>query len=106
VDGEIGADAIDAEDPADRERLAEAIERLRGRGMVEGEAAGPAKLTASGLAVRKRLLAARQRSLNTLVADWEPESPAVDAMIERLCEELSQSEPPLRETAEPAEAAL
>jgi EmrB/QacA subfamily drug resistance transporter len=106
VDGEIGADAIDAEDPADRERLAEAIERLRGRGMVEGEAAGPAKLTASGLAVRERLLAARQRSLNTLVADWEPESPAVDAMIERLCEELSQSEPPLRETAEPAEAAL
>jgi EmrB/QacA subfamily drug resistance transporter len=106
VDGEIGAEARDAEDPADRERLAEAVERLRERGTIEDEAGGPAKLTASGLAVRERLLAARQRSLNTLVADWEPESPAVDAMIERLCEELSQCEPPLRETAEPAEASL
>jgi EmrB/QacA subfamily drug resistance transporter len=101
VDGEIGVDALEAEDPADSERLAEAIERLRERGMVEGEAGGPAKLTASGLAVRERLLAARQRSLNTLVADWEPESPAVDAMIERLCEELSQAERRVAASASP-----
>jgi EmrB/QacA subfamily drug resistance transporter len=105
ADGTIGRDALEAEDPADRARLAAAVERLRERGIVEG-AAAPARLTAAGTAVRERLLAARQRSLNTLVADWEPESPAVDAMIERLCEELSQAEPQARGASEPAEAPL
>ncbi|HEX4668439.1 MAG TPA: MDR family MFS transporter [Solirubrobacterales bacterium] len=106
ADGTIGRDALEAEDPADRARLAAAIERLRGRGIVDSAPAAPARLTAAGTAVRERLLAARQRSLNTLVADWEPESPAVDAMIERLCEELSQAEPQARGASEPAEAPL
>ncbi len=91
VDGEIGADALTVEDPADRDRLAGAVARLRERGMVEAEAGAPAQLTGAGRVVREQLLAARQQSLNTLVADWEPESPELDAMIERLCEELSQS---------------
>jgi EmrB/QacA subfamily drug resistance transporter len=100
VDGDIGDDALAAEDPGDRARLAEAVERLRRRGMVEGGA--PVQLTGAGLAVRAQLLSARQRNLNALVADWEPESPELDAMIERLCEELSQCEP---EAMKPARAA-
>jgi EmrB/QacA subfamily drug resistance transporter len=92
ADGAIPIEALEAEDPGDRERLAAAIERLRERTMVEGAAGSPARLTAAGERVRERLVAARQRSLTSLVADWEPEAPEVDAMIKRLCEELRRAE--------------
>ncbi|HEX3735695.1 MAG TPA: MDR family MFS transporter [Solirubrobacterales bacterium] len=94
VDGAIPGDALEAQDPADSGRLAEGLERLRGRGMVEPGTDVPARLTGAGESVRERLVAARQRSLTTLVSDWEPEAPEVDAMIERLCEELRQAEVP------------
>jgi hypothetical protein len=51
----------------------------------------PARLTASGQEIRSSLMSARQRSLEYLVADWQPEDPRVDAMIVRLSEELAHS---------------
>jgi EmrB/QacA subfamily drug resistance transporter len=92
VDGAIPADAVEAADPSDRVRLAEAVERLLGRGLAEPDPAAAAGLTAAGLALRERLLAARQRGLVSLVADWESEAPELDAMIERLAGELGRSE--------------
>jgi len=102
VDGKIPEDALEAGDATDRVDLAEAIERLRERGMIEKREDGPAWLTAPGLAVRERLLEARQRSLTTLVADWDSESPELDAMIARLSEELSQAERPAAGAGSPA----
>ena len=43
------------------------------------------------MAARDQLLAAREHRLNGLVADWQPESPEVDAMIAQLSEELRHS---------------
>jgi len=43
--------------------------------------------------VRARLVDARQEELAALVADWDPESPEVDAMIARLASELARGEP-------------
>jgi hypothetical protein len=35
-------------------------------------------------------MGARQRGLESLVSDWEPEDPELDAVIAQLCEELDQ----------------
>jgi EmrB/QacA subfamily drug resistance transporter len=87
--GAILGDALEVGSEEDRRQLREGFERLRGRGLIEaGEA--PYRLTPEGAAIRRRLLEARQRSLTELVADWEPESPEVDAMIVRLSEELAR----------------
>jgi hypothetical protein len=59
--------------------------------MVEPSLDPPARLTEAGLTVRGRLLAARQRSLTNLVADWESEAPELDAMIARLSGELANA---------------
>jgi hypothetical protein len=85
--GTIGANAVEARDPADTQLLLEALERLSDRGCVAG-ADPPAVLTAAGKEVRRELMVARQMSLALLVSDWEPEDPEVDAMIARLSEEL------------------
>jgi hypothetical protein len=47
-------------------------------------------LTPGGLETRQKLMTAREGRLRSLVADWQPEDPKVDAMIKRLCEELGQ----------------
>jgi len=90
-DGAIPADALEAREPEDREVLRRGMAGLRGRGLVEGSEM-PAALTGSGLAIRQRLLAARERGLTSLVADWESEAPELDAMIARLSEELCRAE--------------
>ncbi len=90
-DGAIPAEALEAGEPEDRDRLRQGMERLQGRGLVAGTGA-PARLTDAGLAMRRRLLAARERCLTGLVADWESEAPELDAMIARLSEELCHSE--------------
>jgi hypothetical protein len=55
---------------------------------------GPAPLlTEPGLVAHDRIVAERQRCLGTLVADWECGEPEVDAMIERLSEELGRLQP-------------
>lgn len=90
-DGAIPADALEAREPEDRALLRKGMEGLRGRGLVGGSEV-PAPLTGTGLAIRQRLLAARERGLTSLVADWESEAPELDAMIARLSEELCHSE--------------
>jgi EmrB/QacA subfamily drug resistance transporter len=90
VGGAIPDEALDAGDANDRAQLAEAVERLRGRGMAEPSLDPPARLTDAGLAVRQRLLTAREHCLTTLVADWESEAPELDAMIARLSGELAK----------------
>ena len=87
--GAIPAEALNAGDDQDRVRLAEGALRLRERGMVDGGEG--LQLTDAGTGLRERLVAARQRRLASLVADWEPEAPEVDAMIARLSEELERS---------------
>jgi hypothetical protein len=83
-DGAIPGEALMAGDAADQQRLTVAAKHLRETGLVEGSL----ELTGDGLAIRDRLLAARQHNLAALVADWEPEGPEVDAMIRRLADEL------------------
>jgi hypothetical protein len=86
-DGAIGPDALGARDPADRLTLQQALGQLSTRGLVESPDA-PARLSAAGLEIRRDLMSARQRSLESLVSDWEPEDPELDAVIAQLCEEL------------------
>jgi EmrB/QacA subfamily drug resistance transporter len=88
-DGAIPAEALNAGDDQDRERLAEGAVRLRKRGMVDG--GDGLQLTEAGAGLRERLLAARRLRLASLVADWEPEATELDAMIARLSEELEGS---------------
>ena len=93
-DGAIPRQAVEAGDEEDRERLAAALEQLGERGMVELPSYPPAALTAEGRAAREQLLTATQRSLRAQVADWESESPEVDAMIRRLAVELNRDREP------------
>jgi EmrB/QacA subfamily drug resistance transporter len=93
VDGTIPEGSLEAPEADVRERLRDGLRRLRERGLVEVAGAEIA-LTKDGLAVRTKLVAARQQSLEELVADWESEAPEVDAMIARLCEELRAGEQP------------
>jgi hypothetical protein len=99
-DGHIPGDVLEGPDIEAREALAAGAARLRSRRLVEGD--GDLRLTAAGADLRGRLLDARCRRLESLVADWEPESPEVDAMIERLAEELARTAPPKEAIRRPA----
>jgi hypothetical protein len=91
--GALPRAAAETGNTSDRERLAAGLERLLQRGLVAPVHDNLLQLTEAGLGVRDQLLAARMRRLTALVADWEPESPEVDAMIGRLSEELHRNEP-------------
>jgi EmrB/QacA subfamily drug resistance transporter len=95
-DGRVPPGALEAQDADARERLADGLTRLRSRGMVDGDEG--LQLTTTGVALRGRLHEARCRRLELLVADWEPETPEVDAMIERLAEELARAAGPAHRT--------
>jgi hypothetical protein len=84
--GRIPGGALDTGDRDVRERLAKGAARLLTRGLVDRN--GELQLTETGAHLRNQLLEARCRRLTSLVADWEPETPEVDAMIGRLAEEL------------------
>jgi len=87
-EGTIGAAALVAADPANTPRLRQGLEGLEARGLVaDGEP--PVQLTPDGLELRGRLMRVREEHLRSLVADWRPEDPEVDAMIARLCDELA-----------------
>ena len=79
---------------SDREQLAAGLARLEQRGLARPIDDSSLQLTESGAAVRNDLLVARERRLHELVADWQPESPELDAVIAQLSEELRRSEAP------------
>jgi hypothetical protein len=87
--GMIAAELLEVSDPGDRDTLGRALAQLGDRGFC-ASADAPTRLTASGQAIRRDLLEARRRSLEYLVADWEPEDPELDAVIGKLAEELGQ----------------
>jgi len=93
--GVIPAEAFEARSESDRLRLAEAAVHLEERGYVASGADpdGSPRLTESGMALFAQLDAARCARLTELVADWQPESPEVDAMIDDLAAELARDEP-------------
>jgi EmrB/QacA subfamily drug resistance transporter len=100
-DGAVPGSALAARREDDRERLAAALADLRRRGLVEPGDDG--RLTPSGKAARERVQTARCEGLESLVADWQPESPELDAVIDRLAEELGRTEElPLPSSGEPA----
>ncbi|MBS1878647.1 MAG: MFS transporter [Actinobacteria bacterium] len=101
--GAVPTSALEAASEGDRDRLNAALAELRRRGLVEpGE---ECRLTTAGTAARGRVHAARCEGLESLVADWQPESPELDAVIARLAEELGQTaELPLPGAGEPAPA--
>jgi EmrB/QacA subfamily drug resistance transporter len=87
-DGAIPDPAQRVSDAEDLARLDEALTALRGRGLVE--AGDDRRLTEAGQATRNRVQAARCEGLESLVADWQPQSPELDEAIERLSEELGR----------------
>jgi hypothetical protein len=103
-EGVIAPDVIAAvRDPSIRSLLDDALERLDDKGLVdilisdrpgeEDESAPLARLTNDGKVLFADLTEARCEALTELVADWEPESPEVDEMIDALAKELGGREP-------------
>jgi EmrB/QacA subfamily drug resistance transporter len=88
-DGTIPDEVLESASDDGRERLAVALVDLRRRGLVE--AGEDARLTAAGLTARDRVHRARCEGLHSLVADWQHESPDLDAVVERLAEELGHT---------------
>jgi hypothetical protein len=88
--GTIASEVLEVPDPGDRVALGTALTQLDDRDLVDSPDP-PARLTASGQAIRRDLVDARRRSLEYLVADWHPEDRELDAMIARLSEELAQT---------------
>jgi EmrB/QacA subfamily drug resistance transporter len=80
-------------------RLEPPLNELRERGMLREDAAGYLHLTAEGVAVRDRLVAARRRGLSDMLAQWKPEHhPDVLAFIDRLAQALTRDLPmPLKD---------
>jgi EmrB/QacA subfamily drug resistance transporter len=67
------------------------LERLRARGLVEGE---PAALTPEGEAVHQRVLEARRHALETLVGEWQPDAnPEIDPLVRQVADSLDQLQP-------------
>jgi EmrB/QacA subfamily drug resistance transporter len=83
-------DAIAANRPFDAAWVQEQVGLLNKRGMIEGT-----ELTELGGETARQLLDARRMSLESLVADWNPEGedPRLDAAIERLAAELANDAP-------------
>jgi EmrB/QacA subfamily drug resistance transporter len=92
--GALPRAAAEAGNADDRAQLAASLARLEERGLVIPADGSVLQLTETGAAVRTELLAARERRLHGLVADWQPESPELDAVIEQLSEELRRNEAP------------
>jgi hypothetical protein len=92
--GALPRAAAEAGNADDRAQLAAGLARLEERGLVRPADGSALQLTETGAAVRTELLAARERRLHGLVADWQPESPELDAVIAQLSEELRRNDAP------------
>ena len=92
-EGAIPVECLQVGDADARARLSAGAEGLRERGLV-AEREGPSlALTEPGLVIHEHIVAVRYRCLSSLVDDWESEEPELDAMIERLAEELGRLQP-------------
>jgi EmrB/QacA subfamily drug resistance transporter len=81
--------ALAAGRPIAEDRVVAALDELRARGLLDGDT-----VTALGRETAERLIAARRRCLEQLVADWAPDGdPRLDATIERLARELADQAP-------------
>jgi hypothetical protein len=79
--------------------LAQPLNALRARGLVEERSSNEFVLTAAGAATRERVLAARRSGLADLLARWQPEQhPEVLALIDRLARALTSNLPALQAT--------
>jgi EmrB/QacA subfamily drug resistance transporter len=74
--------------------LAPPLDALCVRGIAETGANGELRLTAAGLAMRDRVVAARRKGLADMLARWHPEEhPDVLALIDRLAQALTSDLP-------------
>ena len=75
-------------------RLEVPLQALCARGIAEKGAEGNVRLTAAGVAMRDRLLAARRQGLADVMARWEPgRHPDVLALIDRMVDTLVRDLP-------------
>jgi hypothetical protein len=75
-------------------RLQVPLQALCDRGIAATDAAGHLHLTAAGIAMRDRLLAARRQGLADLMARWQPDKhPDVLALLDRLANTLVRDLP-------------
>jgi DNA-binding MarR family transcriptional regulator len=74
--------------------LAPPLDALCERDIAEKRANGELNLTAAGLAMRDRVVAARRNGLADMLARWQPEQhPDVLALIERMAQALTSDLP-------------
>jgi EmrB/QacA subfamily drug resistance transporter len=79
--------------------LAQPLNALCARGLIEERPSQELVLTAAGMAMRERVLAERRRGLSDLLARWQPEQhPDVLALIDRLARALTSDLPAPRAT--------
>jgi EmrB/QacA subfamily drug resistance transporter len=70
------------------------LDALRSRGILENRLSDELRLTAAGVTMRDRVLAARRKGLTDLLARWQPEQhPDVTALIDRLAQALASDLP-------------
>jgi MFS family permease len=86
--------SLSAELTIPQEQLADPIDALCGRGIVEKSASGQLLLTAAGVEMRDRAVAARRKGLADMLTRWKPEQhPDVLALIERMAQALTSDLP-------------
>ncbi len=86
--------ALSAELTIPEEELAHPLGALRGRGIVAEIESGHLELTAAGVAMRDRVMAARRKGLADMLARWQPDQhPEVLALIDRFTEALTRDLP-------------
>jgi DNA-binding MarR family transcriptional regulator len=86
--------SLSAELTIPQEQLADPIDALCGRGIVEKSASGQLLLTATGVEMRDRAVAARRKGLADMLTRWKPEQhPDVLALIERMAQALASDLP-------------
>jgi DNA-binding MarR family transcriptional regulator len=86
--------SLSAELKIPQEQLAGPIDELRKRGIVDTSATGSLELTAAGVEMRDRAVAARRKGLADMLTRWQPEQhPDVVALIERMAQALTSDLP-------------
>jgi EmrB/QacA subfamily drug resistance transporter len=86
--------SLSAELKIPEQELAGPIDELRKRGIVTTSASASLQLTAAGVEMRDRAVAARRKGLADMLTRWHPEQhPDVVALIERMAQALTSDLP-------------